>query len=272
MPSAPRRTRARLLLPGHPLAGAAIVVTRPGATAAALRRRIRAAGGTVLSLPGFALLAVADAAAAMRCLRAARSADVVIFTSPAAVRFAWRLLPQLRFPRKTIVVAPGAGSARALHRRGVAAPLHPADRQDSEGVLALPALQRVRGRRVALVGAGGGRELLPRELATRGARVVRVEVYRRAAPRLNRRHFAALERAAAPLVVLLSSTEALQHLHGELPAPLFARLTANDCVVSSARVGAQARALGFAHVHVARSPLPAALLDAAAGAVARHRI
>jgi uroporphyrinogen-III synthase len=264
--------RARLLAPGHPLAGASVIVTRPASTAAALRRRVRALGGTPVGLPAIGLRASADADAARRALREAQHSDVVIFVSPAAVRFAWALLPRLHFARATPVLAPGAGSARALQRRGVAGATFPASRQDSEGVLELPALQRVRRRRVALVGAPGGRDLLARELAARGARVQLVEVYLRAPPRLTRRHFAVLESAPAPWISLISSTEALGHLQASLPPALFARLAASDCVVSSARIAARAQALGFAQVHVAPSAAPAALLSAAGAALARHRL
>ncbi len=263
---------AKLLAFDRPLAGASVVITRPPASAASIRRRVRALGGTPIGIPGSALGAVADATAARRQLRLARAADIVVFVSPAAVRFAWNLLPGLRFARTTKVLAPGAGSVRALRRRGVAEAAYPAQRQDSEGLLALPQLGRVRRARVAVIGAAGGRDLLPRELRARGARLHPVEVYRRRAPRLDRRHFLRLESAAGPLISLFSSAEALTHLHAQLPAPLFARLAANECIVSSNRLAEVARTLGFARVHVAASPAPAALLAAACAALARHRL
>ena len=58
----PMAARARLLAPGHPLAGASVIVTRPAATAGALRRRVRALGGTPIGLPAIGLRASADAA------------------------------------------------------------------------------------------------------------------------------------------------------------------------------------------------------------------
>src|SRR5262249_22303602 len=158
-----------------------------------------------------------DSAASRRDLRAAQSADAVVFSSPTAVRFAWKLLPLLRFARRTTVLATGSGSAAALRRRGVTQVLWPTARQDSEGLLALPALARVRGQHIAVIGAPGGRELLAPALRRRGARVQFVAVYRRIAPRLDRRHLAALARAGGPLISLFSSAEALRHLHALLP-------------------------------------------------------
>src|SRR5512141_2062059 len=108
------RYTARLLAPGHPLAGVGVIVTRPAGSAATLRRRVHALGGACIVVPGSALRAVDDRANARAGLRVARSADLVIFTSPAAVRFAWSLLPRLRFARATPVLAPGTGSAHAL--------------------------------------------------------------------------------------------------------------------------------------------------------------
>ena len=263
---------AKLLAFDQPLAGASVIVTRPSASAGAIRRRVRALGGTPIGIPGSALDAVDDAARARRELRAARDADVVVFVSPAAVRFAWKLLPGLRFARTTPVLAPGGGSVRALRRRGVSEAVHPPQRQDSEGLLALPQLARVRRRRIAVVGAPGGRDLLARKLRARGARLQQVDVYRRCAPRLDRRHFLRLERVTGPLISLFSSAEALGHLHALLPPALFAHLASSECVVSSARLAEVARTLGFARVHVAASPAPAALLAAACAALARHRL
>jgi uroporphyrinogen-III synthase len=130
----------------------------------------------------------------------------------------------------------------------------------------------VRRRRVAVIGARGGRDVLARELRARGARLQQIEVYRRRAPRLGRSHFLQLEQAAGPLLSLFSSAAALGHLHALLPAPLFAHLAAGECIVSSERLAEVARTLGFARIHVAASPAPAALLAAACAALARHRL
>ena len=273
--STPRTLRlhhARLHLGGGPLAGASVVVTRPAATAQALKRRIRALGGIALSLPGIALRASADAAAAKRALAAARTADVAIFVSPAAVRFAFALRPNLRFARDTMVCTVGAATARALARRGIARAIWPRQRQDSEGLLALAELRNLHCSRVVLIGAPGGRELLAQTLRAGRARVEEIHVYRRVAPALDRRHLATLELAAAPLVTLLTSAEALTNLRAILPLRLFARLAAGELIVSSERLADAARASLFGRVHVAASPMPADLLQAACAALARHRL
>ncbi|TLY53419.1 MAG: uroporphyrinogen-III synthase [Gammaproteobacteria bacterium] len=256
----------------RPLAGASVIVTRPASSAAALRRKIIALGGTPIGLPGIGVRSAADPDAARRGLLASRASDFVVFTSPNAARYTFALMPQLHFARATRVCAVGPGSARALARHGVREVVYPAQRQDSEGLLALAPLARMRGRRVSLIGAPDGRDLLREELQRRGAKVELVHVYRRTAPRLNRRHFDALERAAAPLLTLLSSAEAIAHLRVVLPAALFARLIASAAIVSSARLAHAAQAAGWREMHIAGSASGADLCAAAVTALAQHRL
>ena len=252
----------------RPLAGIRVAITRPAGTGAAWVRRIRKLGGTPLLLPGASLRPAHDAVAARQALRAALAGEVAIFTSPAAVRFARALgLPRTR-PH---VLAPGAGTLHALQRAGFADAEAPA-REDSEGILALRALQRIDGLRIGLVGAAGGRGLLERELAGRGATVVRANVYRRLPARLDRRHADAMQRdTRKPLYVLLSSAEALANILAALPEDARHALYAGSAVVSSARLATAAREAGFARVLRAASAQADAMLaalndDAAPGA------
>src|SRR3569623_1013530 len=216
------------------LLGASVIVTRPAGTAAGLARGIRRCQGSPVLLPGLALRA-ATGEEVLPAIRAARSAELVIFTSPAAVRFAWRLLPALRFAKRVRIAAVGAGTARALRARGVEDVVVPQGAQDSAGLLQEAALCGVRGQSVAVIGAPGGRDLLVPALKRRGARVRRVDVYERTAPRWTRRHFAALEIAPKPWLLLISSAEAMAHLATALPPGLVLALRRAECVVSSAR-------------------------------------
>ena len=240
------------------LRGRVVVITRPAGTAAALAQQVRERGGVPLLLPGLSLRGMTDDAVVQAGLRAALADEVMIFSSPAAVRHAAALAP-LR--TAATVLAVGRGTARALHRHGIAAPLVP-QRQDSEGLLDHPALQDLRGRRVALIGAPGGRGVLREQLAARGAQLRELHVYRRVPPRLDHRHIDALLQLPASAQVLLSSAEALQNLHQLLPKPAWSRLCAATAVVSSERLAAAARAAGFTHIVQAASALSADLLGA----------
>lgn len=242
-----------------PLAGASVLITRPAGTAATLAAKVRALGGRAVSLPGLSLCAVADAGAARTALRAALAADIAIFTSPAAVRFAARLASLRRAPHCR-VCAVGHGTARALHRHGIDEVAVPAASQDSEGLLALPLLSQVRGCRVVLVGAPGGRGMLARELQARGAHVGHAHVYRRMAARLDRRHLDAVRHLRGEGYMLLSSGKALDHLRAGLPDGAWRQVVAGSAVVSSERLADAARTAGFTRVCVARSALAADML------------
>jgi len=240
------------------LHGRVVVITRPAGTGAGLARRVKALGGRPVLLPGLALRAIDDAATRAALAHALR-AEGVIFTSPAAVRYAAALVP---LPADCAAIGVGQGTARALRRAGVASPQAP-ERQDSEGVLALPALQSLDGRRVALIGAAGGRGLLRETLAARGALLDEVHVYARGAARLDRRHAEALYALPADARVLLSSAEALQNLARALPPAAWDALRRAVAVVSSERLAEAARAAGFARCVLARSAGAADLLAAA---------
>lgn len=240
------------------LQGRTVVITRPAGTASALARQVRARGGRPLLLPGLALHGVEDVDAARAALLAALQGEVVLFSSPAAVRFAAALAD---LGTAAQVLAVGRGTARALRRHGLDA-LAP-ERQDSEGVLGLPVLQQVRGRRVALVGASGGRGLLREQLQLRGAQLREVHVYRRLPARLDHRHLDALAQLSTDACVLWSSAEALGNLQRQLPAPAWRRLSAAVAVVSSERLAAAATAAGFTRIRMAASALSSDLLASA---------
>lgn len=238
-----------------------IVVTRPVGSGRSLLRQARARGATAVALPGLSLRPAADADAARAALRDALGAAVVVFTSPAAVRFAKALAP-LR--PAGAAVALGAATAGALRRAGVAQPWAPA-RADSEGVLALAPLEHVAGRSVALVGARGGRQVLAQALAARGATTLQAHVYQRLPARLDQRHLQALRSLPAAPYVLWSSATSLANLRHALPGWAWSRLTAGTAVVSSERIDVLAAEAGFARRLRAGSALAADLLDCVPG-------
>lgn len=246
---------------GHPrLTGFDVVITRPASSSGVLVRGVRALGGSPLRLPGLSLRA--RACPALAEANATAAFDSWIFVSPAAVRFAFRAAPGLSIPPQALVCCVGAGTARALARRGIAS-IAPHDRSDSEGLLARPELADVRGRRFALVGAPGGRDLITSTLRQRGARIEPIHVYERAAPRWQKPTLRALADARQPLLTLLSSADALRHLIERLPPDLLARLQRSPLVVASPRLVEIARAEGFDSPHAAASALAPDLLLAA---------
>lgn len=238
-----------------------VISLRPRGGHAALRRAAARHGGGLIALSPWTLQ-LSDDVAARDALQAALLAPRVVFTSPAAVRAAHALQP-LQARRGQSWCAVGAGTAAALRRAGIADVQFPA-RMDSEGLLALPALQDVRGQDVGLVTAPGGRGEITPALQARGARVLRADVYAREPAPLSPRALQQLREAGAPLVLALSSGEALQRVIDGLPADLAAKLKRARVVAASERLRALAHGCGFNDIDVAAGPRPADLIAAAA--------
>lgn len=125
---------------------------------------------------------------------------------------------------------------------------------DSEGLLALPALQRVRDRDVGLVTAPGGRGLLAPTLRERGAHVRRADVYERDATAPSARAIAQLRAMDGPAALALTSAEALTSVLAALPPDAAAILRSARAIAASERLAALARDHGFENVIVARGP------------------
>lgn len=231
-----------------------------------MRRAAARHGARVLPLSTLRLASLEAGAA----LTTALACDEVIFTSPAAVRFAARQARLGARPGQRWL-AVGAGTAAALRRAGVSDARVPEGRADSEGLLELPELQACAGRDIGLVTAPGGRGLIADTLARRGARVHVAPVYRRepVVPRADRLR-AAL--AAPPTCALLvSSAEAFDVLWSPLPADARGQLRSRPVVASSPRLAVMLAAQGFGSIVPAAGAMPSRMLEALAADVARGR-
>jgi uroporphyrinogen-III synthase len=233
-----------------------VISLRPRGLHAPLRRVARAAGFGFIPLSPWRIELREDAATRER-LREALAADVIVFSSPVAVQAAARLAALAGLRR---VVAVGEGTALALLDAGVERVAHPA-RMDSEGLLALPELGDIRGRRLGYVTAPGGRGRIAPTLTAQGARVLRADVYARlpCAPLPRARRALC---ARGPLALALSSGDALRLLLEQLDAEECAGLRTARVVAASARLETLARALGFVDVVRAEGPRPAQLVAA----------
>jgi uroporphyrinogen-III synthase len=250
----------------HPqgLRGWTVISLRPRGQHGGLRAAASRRGARVLALSPFAVEPLADPLH-RQALRQALAAGIVVWTSPNAVRAAAALQPLKPRPGQAWL-AVGSSTRRALQRSGIDA--RAPWRMDSEGLLAMPELQDLRGCGVALVTAPGGRGLLAPALAGRGAQVLRADVYARRPIPFTHRALAALDAAlAAPQRVLLavSSQEALERLLAAHPSR-HAALARSAVVAASGRLADASRDAGFRRIATARNASPTALLEAAASA------
>lgn len=138
--------------------------SRPGADRQA--RELRAAGYEVLVAPVLVIVPTGERPPE-------GDPDIVIFVSEQAVAHCG----SLDFCAGAKVFAVGERTRHALAGLGVDA-VSPG-LATSEGLLALPALERAAGKTVLIVSGEGGRSVLQDVLSERGARVVTCSCYRR---------------------------------------------------------------------------------------------
>ena len=237
-----------------PLSGRRVVVTRPAAQADHLAGLIRAAGGEPLLLPALEIFDAGDTPALRALIARLESFDLAIFISANAVSKALALVRARRdWPDELRVATVGRGSERELQRHGFAEVIAPAERFDSEGLLDLPQLQQLAGKRVVIFRGEGGRELLGETLAARGAVVEYAECYRRGRPKVD----------AAPLLAryarheldafTVTSSEGLANLQQMLGEAGRECLQGTPLFAPHERIAAAARGLGV-HAVVLTAP------------------
>lgn len=225
-----------------PLAGLRVAVTRPVAQSEGLSARIAELGGVPLSFPLLEVAPPADAAHLRSQLQSLSRFDLLVFISPNAARFGLQALQGAGgLPAQARVAAVGQGCARALAESGVTSVIAPTERFDSEALLALPELQQVAGWRVGILRGDGGRETLADTLRQRGAEVEYLECYRRIKPALSVGGLLAQQ----PDALLVTSSEALQHLWELAEPSLRAGLVDIPLFTLHPRIAAAAQQLGW---------------------------
>jgi uroporphyrinogen III methyltransferase/synthase len=167
-----------------PLFGKRIVVTRATEQAGSLAARLSELGAGVIELPTIEIRPPADPAPLDRAIAELETYDWVIFTSANGVRFFVEALDRSTRDLRALkarVCAIGPATRDALAALHVKVDLIGKD-YVAEGLLEAFEEHALAGARVLLPRAAVARDLVPVELAARGARVNVVEAYRTIAP------------------------------------------------------------------------------------------
>jgi len=227
------------------LAGRRVVVTRPGGQTAHMAALIRAAGGEPVLFPALEILDAEDLRPLLALVERLDAFDLAIFISANAVNKALDLVHARRtWPAGLRVATVGAGSARALARRGFAAVIAPTERFDSEALLELQELKDVQGRRVVIFRGDGGRELLGDTLSARGAVVEYAACYRRGRPQADVAPLVARAARRELDAFTVTSSEGLANLFDMLDEAGREWLKRTPLFAPHERIAAAARALG----------------------------
>ena len=204
----------------RPLFGQTIIVTRPEHQADVLADRLADEGADVLIQPAIEICGPSDLVAVDRSIAEIADYAWVVFSSANGVRhYLDRMLHcgrDLRVLGGVKLACIGPGTAQALSRYFLAADLIP-ERFQAES-LAEALSERVAGRRVLLVRASRGREVLAQQLVAAGGRVDQVVAYvsrdaQQVDPTIRKR----LRQGQIDWVTVTSSAIArsLAHLFGE---------------------------------------------------------
>jgi uroporphyrinogen-III synthase len=238
-----------------------VLLTRPRRESRLAARALQARGFDCIRMPLQSTRRAPRSVALEADLNWAGTAPVQIFVSRAAVAAAIALAaaPVIAAGAR---IAVGRATAAMLQRHGLAAVAAPGHAEDSDGVLGLAPLLDVRGRRIAIWAAPGGRERIADVLRERGAKVRVIAVYRRLPCRPRAASLRQLQRAASRVVLTATSGALLEALDGVLARQRLTTLRARPLIVASARIAERARALGFERIQVAAGASAQALIAA----------
>ena len=168
-----------------PLMGRRILVTRASDKAAALTEQLEALGAEVEQLPAIELAPVASNGLFRQAIAKEEKPDWVFFTSPEGIGwFAKMLKPHrkdLRWLSGCHIGAIGAKTAAAIETCGVHVDFVP-KQFSQEGMLEALPQRLLRGKRALIFSAKGSRDVLETGLRKRGARVIKVPIYRTIIP------------------------------------------------------------------------------------------
>lgn len=226
-----------------PLAGVGVLVTRPARQSAGLVRMLAALDATTVVFPAIVILPPRDGASLARAHGALDTFHAAIFVSSNAAEYG--VPAQGQWPVALPAFATGPGTAAALAAVGIGNVRQPDTTYDSEGLLALPDLLHVQGKRVVIFRGEGGRDHLARTLRARGAHVDYAECYRRTRPESGIEGLADAVEEGRVQAMTLTSAEGLDNLCMLLPPSVRARLARVPAFVPHPKVAAHARGLGF---------------------------
>lgn len=238
-----------------------VLLTRPRRESRATARALAAHGIDSIRMPLQSTRRAPRSPALESDLQWAAGASVHIFVSRAAVVAA--LAAESRaIAAASTRIAVGRATAAALQRAGFTTIGTPGQAEDSDGVLGLAAVQAVRGLRIAIWAAPGGRERMAEVLSQRGAEVRMVAIYRRMPQRPRPTALRRLAAAANHVILFATSNALLDALDRALPRGRLSKLRQRPLIVASARIAEHARAIGYTRVFAAAGASAQALIAA----------
>lgn len=232
-----------------------VMVTRPKPQGILLCEQIRLLGGQPVYFPTIEIVPHGNS----NLLSNLDQFNFLIFISPEAVYQSAKLISKL--PENVKFAAIGARTAKALEEMGLPAPIFPQEDWNSEGLLKLPEMQGVSGKKIAIIKGLGGRQWLEEELERRGAKVNLIIVYQRTLPQIEVKPYVDLFQRGFVDVIICTSNEGLQNLK-ILLNDAWSDLQKTPLLVISERMALWAQELGFKQILLSKNASQNAILEA----------
>ena len=263
----------------HAVAPLRILVTRPQPQADEWVQALREHQLDAHALPLIAIEAPADPAPVAELWRHLARQRLLMFVSPAAVDWFFRLRPpDTAWPAETLAAAPGPGTARQLMAAGAAcgltssqilSPQAHAEQFDSESLWPALAPLNWQGQSVCIISGGDhqearGRTWLAEQLRAQGAQVHALLCYQRGPGHWTPAQQALANDALAEPgahVWLFSSSQGIDYLIArhvpELPSRAHTDWSQARALSTHPRITERARSLGLTHILETRPTLQA---------------
>ena len=249
-------------LPLARLSKTPIVITRPQSQADPLAARLAALGRDARVFPLLDIQPLSDTTQLTACMNGLAGYAMVAFVSPNAVDAAFSCLSQ--WPEGVVAAVVGEGSRLALARHGVtnesAMVISPIDTQrtDSETLLEVLDLPALVGKKVLIIRAETGRELLADRLREAGITVDQVAAYSRGAPELDaQRRDELIQLIDARCDWVITSSEALRNLKNDVQQVAgnagWEQIRQATLIVPHVRIAETAKNMGFEQVILSAS-------------------
>lgn len=235
------------------LSGQSILITRPEPFGAVLCESVIENGGRAWYLPTIAFLPPRDLVLLEQQFKQLDQFQWALFISPQAVAASIDWLNHYKLPSPTFKIgAVGLGTANALKARNFPVTIYPQHDWSSEGLLALPDMQNIKGQKIAIFKGEGGREVLQEKLLERGAYVEEIVTYQRSLPNVNVTPFLDLVQNNQIDKIVCTSEVGLRNLKLLLQSQ-WGKLQKIPLIVISLRMMELAKTLGFSEIKLAEN-------------------
>ena len=236
-----------------------VLVTRPEHQAQPLSEALKSLGAEVVQFSTLKIVPVEDQESIKNTLENVDLYDIAVFISANAVFNAAPYL--ISITEKTLIIAMGPATSRALIEAGFKRHYVPAKPYTTEALLEMPIFYDVNAQKILIIKGEGGRNLLANKLSERGAQVTQLSVYRRECPESDPEVLKSFWEGDDQRIIVVTSGESLRNLYELTPVDYRSQLFETPLMVVSPRVAEIAREIGgFAETLVADSAQDEAII------------